>query len=240
MYSTKNLVFNKPPDFLKERLYKVPRYRTREEKEALLIDDDIQDFRLYYDTLCPNSPIEPLNELECVAFIIKARENSVSDIIEYILECRHCKTINDIKISTEDLINLDIEVPDYPNFPIGLFTSLDEILDESISDNLSITEYNHINDIIINNNIKILELDQIFSCRKCSLDNNITVSPITLISKLSLTNIFREIFQLAFYGNKTFHDIEELYPFERSIYTTLTKEQIEKNPMQGLGGLTGK
>jgi len=233
--------FIKEKDFLKNRLKEVPRYKTLQEKEALLIDDEIEDAFLYYDTLCPNSKIKPLNEMEALAFILKAREISVSDLIEGMQECDYCNAMNTFAIDINDLINTNIEVEEYPNFPIGLFKDITDILDDDVTDNLSIEEYNKIQDIIQENNIKILNLNYIYTCRiqKCNMENSIMVFPISVISKLSISGLYQEIFQLSFYGNKSYSDIENLYPFERALYISMTKDKVEKNPIQGMQSMFG-
>lgn len=229
--------FTKEKDFLKNRLKKILRYNGYQEKEALLLDEDSETPMTYFETLCPNC-IKPLNNIEAMAFIIKTSEISVSDYLEIIHECPRCKAINDINVDVIGLINLDIEVPDYPDFPIGLFEDISDIMDEEVSDNLTIPEYNKILDIINENNTKILNFDVEYTCRiqSCKSKNTISISPFHLISKTNLSGFYKEVFDLGFYSNKTFEDIQKLYPFERSLFFSLNKEKVEKN-QQGLQGL---
>jgi hypothetical protein len=223
-------MFNKEVDYLENRLDKIKRYKTFHEKEALLLDDEstIMD---YYNTLQPDG-IKPLNEFEALAFIIKAREISVSDILEGMYECKKCKTVNDIKVELNTLINTDLYSEEYPDFPIGLFETMDDIMDEEVSDEISVLEFNEIEKIMLENNLKILDLSHHFTCRiqSCGHVNEIKINPLQILSKLSLTGLYGEIFNMFYYGNTSVADIENMYPFERALYAGMLKDKVEKEP----------
>ena len=65
-------------NWFKKRLDSLERYTTKQEKEFLLLEDDVS----FTDMLKTLSPIEPINEYEAIAFLFKLREISLSNIIE--------------------------------------------------------------------------------------------------------------------------------------------------------------
>jgi hypothetical protein len=233
--------FTKEKDYLKNRLESISRYKTKDEKNVLLLDDEEYDLRVHLKTLYPDG-IEPINDGEASAFIYKAREISVSDVIEMVLECSMCNTINDVTVDLTEIINTDIEVPDYPDFPIGLFETVEDIMSPEDSDNLVLWENNKILKIIRDNNEKIIDPTMLFECRKktCKHINKISISPLGILSKVTLTGLYNEIYTLMFHAGTTFEDVENLYPFERSLYIQIAQRSLDakaQNP--GLQGLMG-
>jgi len=222
--------FNKEKDYLKNKLNKLDLYTSKQEKLALIKKEDISIFEIL-KIISPDS--NPTNELEALIFIIKLSEISVSDIIEKIFECSNCSNVNEISIELQDLINLDIEC-EISNFPIGIFETPDDIFDNP--DNLPLKDYNKISDIIEENNLKIFNVHLNPKCRTCKTENNIVINPIDLISRTTIAGIYDEYFNISFYSHNTIRDIDSMFPFERELYLSLLKKQIEKNPLTGLQG----
>lgn len=236
------------PDHLRDQLSRVGRYTSKEEKEYLLLEDEA-DTEKRWETLFPNSDLEPLNEIETLALMLKARENSVSDLLEGMIECPKCKAINDYNIELGDLIILDREklmseeeIERFPDLPIGVFMDLDEVIDPEEYDNLPLHICNELSDIIQKNNSHIINLVQTRSCRICTKDLEIPVSPLMIISRVSLSNIYQEYFTLSFYTNNSVRDIDSLYPFERELMIGLAKKKLEtpEGAAGALGNLMGR
>jgi len=223
----KPLNFSVEKNFLKNRLEKIPRYVSKFEKEALLESDEESLIKMF-DIICPNS-IKPINEIEAGAFILKSREISVSDVIEGLSECS-CGAINDFSIEIESLFNFDIKT----DLPIGLFTEVEEIINKTDADNLSLKEYNKIQDELVENNKKILSVELESSCRRCGNVLAVVINPVNYISKSSISGIYDEYLSLSFYSNMTKQDIDESYPFEREIFLGLLKKKLEQTPQAQL------
>jgi len=220
------LEFIKSKNYIKERLDKIPRYNTLREKEALLIFEDSSLIEIF-NVLCPDSKVIPDNEIEAGAFILKSREESVSDLIEGFHECS-CGVINDFSVEIESLFNFEIK----SNIPIGLFEKVEDIINNT--DVLTVKEYNILLDEIIENNNKILSITIDTKCRSCGKSIKSSLNPSNYISRSSIAGIYDEYFTLSFYTNLTKKDIDEMYPFEREIFIGLLKKKLEQNPQSTL------
>jgi len=230
--------FNKDANFLEQRLNKISnlRYKTKHERDALLIEDEFSPLS-FIDAVLPsikNTELYPINDLESLAFLLKVRENSVSDILNIISPCQKCKGVNDINIDLSKCFILDRdelfsteEIEKYPNFPIGLFENIYQIINKKIADNLVLYQYNEIEDIIFKNNKKILNLSYDFNCRLCSHKNEILIPPMKILSKVELKGLYEEIASLTFFTHNGYNDIMEMFPFERDILTNLSNKNLE-------------
>jgi hypothetical protein len=120
--------------------------------------------------------------------------------------------------------------------PIGLFETSSDVLDDEELDKITLKESNLLSELLEDNSIRIFNITQKYTCRiqSCQHENNIPIHPIGFISKVSLSGIFTEIFNLAYYSNTTYSDIENLYPFERNIYLNMAKKEVEKQPIKSL------
>ena len=215
-----------PHNFLKKRLEKIGKYNTAAEKQILLEED--LSHKEIFKILFPDSELQPVSEIEAACFVLKGIENSLNDVIEGYQECS-CGTINDFMYEIEELINTDIET----DIPIGLFDSLDEIID---SDNIVLKTCNDLQNEIIENNKKILQLNKTITCRNpaCKKTIPFVIDPKVFVSKTSVSNIFDQYFNLMFHLHITKKDIDELPPFEREIYLGLLKKKLESNPLPNL------
>jgi hypothetical protein len=235
--------FTKERNYLHNKLKKLPRYTSFQEKEVLLLDEEESTLKDYLDVLLPNLPknLKPINELEEIAYLFYLRSNSVSDLLTGIVECPGCKIINDYNIELDDLLDLksyELEDSEYTNFPIGLFTDLNQIINNKDTDKLIIKDYNRLEEQMKKNNEKILNVHKDIICRnqKCKLKISISINPKLILSKLSLVGIYEEYMLLSYYSHNSKNDIDTMYPFERELLIGLLKKKIESQPqMGGLG-----
>ncbi len=216
---------------LEQRIKQLKIYTSKQEKEAMLHDDlTIQDI---YNILSLNGP-KPHNDLEALIFILKLVEMSVSDIVNRMYECSKCGVINEINIELDTLIDLELKNIDIPDgFPIGIYNTPEDIINNA--GNLILKDYNLVQNVINDINENIIDFQITSKCRSCKTENFIIMNPQELISKTSLTGIYDEYFKLTYYSHNTISDIDNIYPFERELYLSLLKKQVEKDPVQNLG-----
>ena len=205
---------------LKDRIKSINPYYTLQEKEALLLDEG-SSFSSYLKILQPD--ITPLNEAEAGLLLLIAREKSVSDVIEGMIECK-CGTVNDFQIELCDLYDIDFD----SSIPIGLFESLDDFCNDS--DSIIVKDYNKLQDQMNKNNKKILTLIKEVPCRRCQEAITIGIRPDLYLSKSTLQSIYQEIHNMTFYSHYGYRDIMEMLPFERNILHGLLKKETEKTP----------
>ncbi len=215
--------FKKEHNYLRNRLEKIQRFNCSQEKSILLSDDDISNEEIYEIISSENSP-KTDNEMEALAFIIKASMESVSDIYTHTYECTNCKIINEEVFELESFINTDFE----SEIPIGLFTSLEDIINKS--EDLVVKDYNKYKKLIYENNEKILDLNRTCICRSCKEKNTVIINPLKFLSRNNLAGMYEEFFTLMYYLNQDIKSIESMYPFERELYLGLAKKKIEESP----------
>lgn len=173
----------------------------------------------------------PNNEFEAIAIIFKLREISVSDIIELTHICKKCDQQSFIHQNIPDMFFQDIENIN-TGVPIGLYTSIDDI-DEEDSDNINnmtIDEYNNIEEVLFSNNIKIFNPVVDVICSSCGYKHKTSIGALDIISKSNLSNIYEQYLDISYYSNMTKSDTDEMYPFEREIFIGLIqKKEDEKD-----------
>ena len=216
------------PDHLKSALKKLKPYTTKQEKEFLLLEDD-ETYETILSLLAPEVKVK--NILEIFTYLIYLRMISVSDLFEGMIECEHCKTMNDLRIELTDVLDLDsIEYEGPEDLPIGFFEKVEEVISGEDSDNLTIPEYNELQDNLHNNVLKILKIDQKQTCRVCRKEMGININPRTILSKSSVTSIYKEYFNLGMYLHYSNRDVDALLPFERELLFKMVQKQMETPP----------
>jgi len=208
----------------RERLKDVRRYNSWQEKEALLLSlSDEVDVIEIANILGLN----PINNLEAEALILKAREKSVSESIEITSSCPKCKYINLYNVEIEDMFFKD-KINN--NLPEGLFESISEIPDDVLNlDNLSIEEYDKLeNDIIINNE-KIFSTQIELTCFSCGVKYFTQIEPIKSISKFPISNLYEQYTDITYFSHMTKKDVDEMYPFEREIFLGLIQKKEDED-----------
>jgi len=90
-------------------------------------------------------------------------------------------------------------------------------------------EVNNIIDIMFENNSKILHLLPEKTCRACKKSFQVGLSPKDTMSKMSLAALYQDYFNFGMYLHYGKQDVDNLFPFERSILSKMLKKKIE-NP----------
>ncbi len=198
-------------------------YTTSQEKAALLVSDDDPLEKV----LSKLTDIPPMNEKEAEALMVKAREISVSTKIEYIISCKGCGTTNNFMIPIEPFFDFEIDYY-YHNkiIPKGIFESPDDIINNAEADNLTLLEYNDLDDIISKQNETIFTKVSIQYCRTCKKEMTVKIDPRDVFSKSSLKSLYRDYVNISMYSNNSKLDIDTFYPFERELYNNLIAEKM--------------
>ena len=180
--------------------------------------------------------VNPQNEFEAMAFIFKVREISVSDIIEVSNTCDKCKRqdihgVNIISMFFQGEKDIDKSVP------IGLFSSIEDLEDlEDLElsqyniNNLSINEYNQMESVLFDNNIKIFNPAVTLICRKCGNEYETALKAVDIVSKSTISNIYEQYLDISYHSHMTKLDTDSMLPFEREIFVGLIqKKEDEKS-----------
>lgn len=214
-------------DWFKKRLNSLTPYTSKEEKALLLLDDDASIFEML-DLI---SDVKPKNEYEALALFFKYCAISVSDLIEATQECPNCKFANPIQVEIDEFFNLEKKY----DFPVGIFTTPDDIINTKRADKIILNDYNKLTADLIEQSKNVFKISVKRKCIKCSSQFDIIINPKTLISKSSASSIFREYIDISYFTANSILDIDTMFPYEREIYLNILKEKLKEN--QGLPGL---
>ena len=213
--------YTKSFDWFDKRLKSLKKYTSAQELEALTLPDE----SLPSEILEVLSDIKPLNELEALALIYKLREISVSDLIEITIPCGHCEYMNIYNIEIEEYFST---VPD-SLLPPGIFTEVEDIINTKKADDLILKEYFKIKKELLSNSTTIFSASIKRKCDKCKESLDISIAPLSIISKSSLGSIFKEYVDISYYSNMTKLDVDSMYPFQREITLNLLSEKIKES-----------
>ena len=207
----------------KKVLNSLNQYTTHQEKNVLLKNLD----KTYSASeISRMLGAEPISEFEAFAFIFKMREISVSDILELTHSCDSCGYQDFIHYSIPEMF-FQYEDDIDNTIPIGLYDSVDDLNDENIN-NMTIDEYNGIESIIYNNNLKIFNPEISITCKKCGITHKTSIGPLDIVSKFSISNIYEQYSDISYYSSMTKYDTDNMYPFEREIFMGLIQKKEDK------------
>ena len=218
--------YTRSSNYFEDKLKSLKRYTTRQEKEFLLLEDDVT----YTERLRVLSDVKPLNEYEAIALMFKLREISVSNIIELQKRCS-CGSTNLYQINTAEFFNFNPEpISGFEDLPVGLFFGLDDVINTKITDDMIIRDYNKLEKDLLDRSVKIFKLNTTKICQKCGNDIVIDINPVHIMSKSNPASIYKEYLNISFYTNNSKLCIDSMYPFEREIYIGLLNEKLEQEP----------
>jgi len=214
----------------KDILNSLPNYTSAQEKNAMLYCMGDEHTAMKVAEILGQSPS---NEFEAIAFIFKAREMSVSDLIEFTHICQHkgCENHNLDHIS---IPNMFWQGKDLHNITIGLFNDMEELEKYELScgnDNINtmtIPEFNELEEKLLTNNIKIFNPAITLTCRKCGNKTKTSIDYSQIISKFSIKNIYEQYLDISQFTNMTKMDTDSMIPFEREIFISLIQDKEDK------------
>ena len=203
--------------YLQDKVKSLKAYSTGQEKEALLAPDEFSNIEM----LELLSSVKPINEVEAMYLLLKLREISVSDVLEGMIDCPSCETLNQFQIE----LNIDLDVDE--SIPVGIFESIDDIAE---ADEMPLLEVNVIEEKLKKNNEAILNLSRTIPCRVCATQIKVDINPRAILSNTTLSNIFQEYFLFGKFLHYSNRDVDYLKPYERSILFKLLKKDVETSP----------
>lgn len=214
-------------------------YTSKVEKDILIMSTfEIFDMKEVLRILeLDENIINSLSENEMKVLLYKYRESSLGDEILIKFKCKECNKHNESSIiasdfiifskrNDEDILKIDKEVTE---------ENLKDFLLSSINiEELDIDEY----EILIKRvkeNQNSFNFVKTCKCMYCKSPNNFNIgSPKYIIEQLSdhtLMTLYKTYNNMMMFGNLTKTDIDNMYPFERTIFIgliTTTKEDLSK------------
>ena len=213
-----SMKFKLDHNYLPDKLSRINRYTSKDEKDALLLEDSAS-FTEIAEVLLRNSDVSILNEPEAVALIFKAREISVSDVIDTTITCGSCGYQNVVQLEIGPMFH-----DTGSTIPQGVFTDINEILSEEAQDDLVLRDLDQVEEEL---KTPMFSPIQHKNCKKCNSVMNVTINPRSIISISNISSIYREYFDLTMYTNNTTDSIDNTYPFEREFYLSLLKDKLK-------------
>lgn len=210
-------------------------YKTYQEKELLLLSSfGVNDADLIFDIL--NFKTEhTLNDNEKKLILYKHREISLGDEIDIKFRCDHCGQGNDSVIEASNFIKKSLR-DDKDIFKFNEVVTDDNLqLFASVNvDELDIDEYEALKQRIKDNQITI-DFIKTATCLKCGTKKKFDLSEmkyiIEIMSEDTLMTLYKTYSSMIFFGKYTKEGIDDMYPFERSIFKGLLskiKEDLNK------------
>jgi hypothetical protein len=223
------------PFELNGKIYNIKAYTTAIEKDILLLSSfDVNDLDSVLDVLgfCD---YKDLSEDEKKVILYKHREISLGDVVDVKFKCNSCGQGNDGELDAgnfaipgkrndKDIKKLNKEFHE---------SNMQDYVDIDV-DELDIDEYELLKQRIIDNQTTISFIKEA-KCLKCGTSNKFNLgSPeyiMEIMSDDSLMTLYKSYNFLIFFGHYSKSDIDNMYPFERSIFIGLlnkTKEDLAK------------
>ncbi len=215
--------------FLKDRLDSLEKITTKQEKEALLLDDE-DDVRRILKCF---TNLVPINDLEADAMLLKIREISIGDDIQFTKRCDSCDVVNELQVLVSEVLHLD-KITKFKNkpMPVGLFTQIESIINNTIIDDMNLADYKKLEEALSNQNDEIITKLVEKSCWKCNSPISIYVEPKLVFSKATLSSIYKDYVSISMFSHNSTLDIDSLYPFEREIYVSLISDKLKEDETQ--------
>lgn len=221
-----------------DKTFTITPYCTKQEKELLLLSSFEQyDLDKALKILGFQTNYE-LTDDEKKVILYKYREISIGDEIDIRFVCDDCKFVNETKVEAKNFVipgkRNDSDVKkfakpfDEENMHEYVNLTKDDI------ENLDIDEYEALKQKIIENQVQISFVKEV-NCLKCNKPKRFNLGAtkyvIDVLSEDTLMTLYKAYNFLIFFGHYTKTDIDNMYPFERSIFIgllTKTKEDLNK------------
>lgn len=210
-------------------------YKTYQEKDILLLSSfEVDDIDRVFDVLNFTTEYE-LTDEEKKLILYKHREISIGDDVNIKFKCTHCNHVNESVISAsnfiiESLLN-DVDVKKINKAVTD--ENLQEFVD-IIVDDLDIADFELLKKRVQDNQISI-DFVKKTNCIKCKTEHLFDIGQtkyiIEVMSEDELMSIYKTYSSMIFFGHFTKEDIDNMYPFERSVFVGLLnklKEDLAK------------
>lgn len=210
-------------------------YRTHQEKDILLLSSfEVDDIERVLDVLNFKTEYE-LTEQEKKLILYKHREISIGDDINIKFKCKECGQGNETVITASNFIT-DSILHDSDVKKINKAV-LDENLHEFVDidvDELDILDFDILKKRVQENQISI-DFIKKAKCLKCKEEHLFDIGQskyiIEVMSEDELMSLYKTYSSMIYFGHFTKEDIDNMYPFERSVFVGLLnklKEDLAK------------
>lgn len=216
------------------RKIKLIPYSTAVEKELLLYIATNTEYNIdeVLEILSDNIIVEKgkiNSEIEKLAIVSVLRQISVDDMYSFKITCNSCKKKFEEDVEFENIIKPGV-LKKYKSYKLkdALSEEYCDYVDFDIDD-LETEEYDDLVDYIDNNRTQV-NLSKFLNCPYCKAKNKIVLDSKLVINNLSndtLTNMYKSISSMVFYGHYTKSDIDGMLPFERDIFIGLLNQELE-------------
>jgi len=210
-------------------------YSTAIEKDLLLLSTVGENDLNLALSICgiDDYCIDTLSYYEKKAFLLKLREISIGSSVEVKFKCAKCNNSNENSIDIDDIIieptNNDSRITD----------QYKELNDSNISDFINVNDieemdYDEYQELMlsVDNSICKFDFRKPVQCQKCSHENHINILSdefiLSILSEDTLISLYQTYNDLIFFGKYSKHDIDTMYPFERTIFVSLLNKSREE------------
>jgi len=212
-------------------------YNTKQEKSLLLMNTIGNNNTASALEICgiKKDVVDSLTANERLAMLYKLREISVGSSINTKFTCCKCSAPNENVIDIENMVmpgNITNE---------HIIDALDELTDDNIQkfykldiDELDIDEFEQVTKEINESTTKF-SFDRPAICQQCTETNYINIKKdefcINSLSEDTLISLYQTYSDLVFFGKYSLHDVDSMFPFERSILINIlnkTREELTR------------
>jgi len=200
-------------------------YKTHQEKDILLLSSfDVEDLDGVLDVLNFSTEYE-LTDDEKKLILYKHREISIGDDINIKFKCKMCSQPNETTLTASNFI-IDSNLHDSDVKKINK-TVTDENLHEFVNidvDDLDILDFELLKKRVQDNQIEINFVKSV-QCIKCKEEHIFDIGNakyiIEAMSEDELMSMYKTYSSMIYFGHFTKEDIDNMYPFERTVFVGL-------------------
>lgn len=221
-----------------DRVIKLKPYNTKTERDLLIYTSDTSEeikindvIDILSDNIESSIPLSKLSRTEIFNIILQLKNISVGESFNFICTCNKCNRKYDFDGYFIDTLK------DYKNIPNFKDIKITEAFSDDYSkyvdidiDELDVMEYDSLVEHIEKHRNKF-NFSNITVCPYCNNKGEVELDEKTLVSNLSedtISNFYEVISGLVYFGNYSLSDINEMLPFERSIYLGMLNKQKSK------------
>jgi len=215
-------------------------YNTAKERDILLYTSSDYDFNVLFDLVKDSISIkepctlEELTYLEKKYILLELRNISVGELFTFRKNCNKCKNRFEFNSTFGEITgSSDFKYKDY-KFHEAFSDDPQDYINVDL-DELDVNEYDEILQEINSKKIKF-NFNNTVECPHCKEQQTIILDESNLVINLSedtLTNYYKTISHMVFLCKFTKQDVDNMYPFERTIYVGIINDIYEKMKQAG-------